>query len=173
MKVAVAGLGWWGRQIIRSLATGPKFQVLYGIDPKPPADIGDFANAFSIRLETDLAKVLMDPAIDGVVLATPHLLHEEQVLAVVAAGKHVFCEKPLTMTGAGAKRMIDACDTAGKVLGIGHERRWEPAFEELARLVASGVLGKFCIWMPMSAMTFCVLSMPPTGVSIRPMLQPA
>jgi predicted dehydrogenase len=142
MKVAVAGLGWWGKQIIRCLDKSAKFEVLCGVDPKPPADIGDFAKEFRIALETDLAAVLKDPKVEGVVLATPHLLHEEQVLAVLAAGKHVFCEKPLTMTGAGAQRMVDACQKAGKVLGIGHERRWEPAFEELGRLIASGALGK-------------------------------
>ena len=142
MKVAVAGLGWWGKQIVRSLAASPKFQVVYGVDPHPPADIGAFATEFGIGVESDLAVALGDKAVDGVVLATPHALHEEQILAAVATGKHVFCEKPLTMTGAGAARVVDACTKAGTVLGIGHERRWEPAFEEMVRLVQSGALGK-------------------------------
>lgn len=142
MKVAVAGLGWWGKQIVRSLAASPKFKVLYGVDPKPPADIGAFAAEFGIALATDLATVLKDESIEGVVLATPHALHEEQILAAVAAGKQVFCEKPLTMTAAGAARVVVACAKAGTVLGIGHERRWEPAFEEMARLIKAGALGK-------------------------------
>ena len=142
MKVAVAGLGWWGKQIIRCIAQSPKFTVLYGVDPAPPPGIVDFAKEFGIKLGDDLAAVLRDPNVEGVILATPHKLHEEQILAVVAAGKNVFCEKPLTMTGAGAARVVDACRKAGKVLGIGHERRWEPAFEELARLVAAGTLGR-------------------------------
>ncbi len=142
MKVAVAGLGWWGKQIVRCLDKSAKFQVLYGVDPSPPTGIGDFAEEFRIKLETELAPILADKAVDGVVLATPHALHEEQILAVVAAGKNVFCEKPLTMTAAGAERVISACDKAGKILGIGHERRWEPAFEELARLIKAGALGK-------------------------------
>jgi len=142
MNVAVAGLGWWGKQIIKSLKNSSRFEVLYGIDPLPSPDISDFVAQHHLRLETDLAAVLRNEAVEGVVLATPHLLHEEQILAVVAAGKNVFCEKPLTMTADGATRVLDACNKAGKVLGVGHERRWEPAFEELARLIQSGSLGR-------------------------------
>ncbi len=79
-------------------------------------------------------------------LATPHALHEEQALRVIAAGKSLFCEKPLTMTGAGAKRVVEASRKAGKVLGVGHERRWEPAFEELRRMVDAGTLGKLLLF---------------------------
>ncbi len=142
MKVAVAGLGWWGKQIITCLGKSSRFEVLYGIDPKPPADVGEFRKSHSFKLASDLAEPLADPAIDGVILATPHALHEEQALRVIAAGKNLFCEKPLTMTGEGARRVVEACRKAGKVLGVGHERRWEPAFEELQRLIDAGTLGK-------------------------------
>ena len=50
------------------------------------------------------------------------------------------------MTADGAKRIVEACRAAGKVLGIGHERRWEPAFEELDRLIGSGALGKLLLF---------------------------
>ena len=142
MKVAVAGLGWWGKQIIRTISQSPHYTVLYGVDPTPPADAIGFLGEFKVKHAADLAAVLRDSEVEGVILATPHKLHEDQILAVVAAGKHVFCEKPLTMTGAGAARVVEACKKAGKVLGIGHERRWEPAFEELARMVTNGMLGK-------------------------------
>jgi predicted dehydrogenase len=142
MRVAVAGLGWWGKHIIRCLARGSRFEVLYGIDPMPPDGTAEFAREFHVKLEADLGTALRDPAVEGIILATPHALHEEQILAVLAAGKNVFCEKPLTMTSAGAARVIAACDKAGKVLGIGHEHRFEPAFEEVARLVSSGALGR-------------------------------
>ena len=146
MRVAVAGLGWWGKQIIACLDRSPRFDVLYGVDPTPPDDVGAFRQGRAFRLEADLDTVLADAAVEGVVLATPHALHEEQALRVIAAGKELFCEKPLTMTGAGAKRVVDACAAAGKVLGIGHERRFEPAFEELQRLVDEGALGKLLLF---------------------------
>jgi predicted dehydrogenase len=69
-------------------------------------------------------------------------LHEAQVLQAVAAGKQVFCEKPLALTAAGARRMLDACDKAGIVLGIGHERRFEPAMESLLQAITNGQLGQ-------------------------------
>ena len=146
MKVAVAGLGWWGKQIISCLDRNPRFEVLYGIDPAPPADIAEFRKSHKFTLEKDLDKALADPAVDSVILATPHELHEEQAMKVIAAGKNFFCEKPLTMTGDGARRVVDACRKAGKVLGIGHERRFEPAFEELQRLIDAGALGRLLLF---------------------------
>ncbi|MCP4380851.1 MAG: Gfo/Idh/MocA family oxidoreductase [Hyphomicrobiales bacterium] len=146
MRVAVAGLGWWGKQIIACLEKSRRFDVLYGVDPSPPEDIAAFRQPYDFALEADLDKVLRDPAVEGVVLATPHALHEEQALRVIAAGKELFCEKPLTMTAAGARRVVEACRKAGKVLGIGHERRFDPAFEELQRLVDSGDLGKLLLF---------------------------
>ena len=52
MKVAVAGLGWWGKQIISCLDKSPRFEVLYGIDPKPPADIEEFRKSHKFTLDT-------------------------------------------------------------------------------------------------------------------------
>jgi len=142
MQVAVVGLGWWGKQIVRSLDQSSRFEVIYGVDPAPPAGTADFAQQFHFALEAEMGKVLGDPRVEAVVLATPHALHEAQILAALAAGKNVFCEKPLTMSAAGAVRVIAAAEKHGKVIGIGHERRWEEAFEELARLYTSGALGR-------------------------------
>ncbi len=86
--------------------------------------------------------MLADPAVAAVVLATPHSLHCEQILAAAGAGKHVFCEKPLTLTKAEAARAIAACDDAGVVLGIGHDKRFFPSLVELARLAKGGALGR-------------------------------
>jgi predicted dehydrogenase len=146
MKVAVAGLGWWGKQIIGCLSKTARFEVLYGVDPAPPADVAEFRKTHPFTLAASLDEVLADPLVEGVVLATPHALHEEQALRVVEGGKNLFCEKPLTMTGEGAKRVVDACKKVGKVLGVGHERRWEPAFEELQRLVDGGALGRILLF---------------------------
>ncbi|HEY1940845.1 MAG TPA: Gfo/Idh/MocA family oxidoreductase [Roseiarcus sp.] len=126
----------------RDLAKSKRFQVVCGVDPAPPAGTAQLLADLGIALESDLQRALARADVEGVILATPHALHEEQCLAVLAHGKELFCEKPLTMTGAGAARVLDACERAGKVLGIGHERRFEPGFEELGRIIASGALGK-------------------------------
>ncbi|MBN9015835.1 MAG: Gfo/Idh/MocA family oxidoreductase [Rhizobiales bacterium] len=141
MRVAVAGLGWWGKQIIGALAKSRSFDVVWGVDPAPAPDAIAFLAGLGIPHAAELDAVLADPAVDGVILATPHRLHEEQCLAVLAAGKELFCEKPLTMTAAGATRVLDACARAGKVLGVGHERRYEPAYEMMKQLLDDGTLG--------------------------------
>src|SRR5262249_49190927 len=86
--------------------------------------------------------LLVDTRIDAVVLATPHSLHADQIVAAALAGKHVFVEKPLTVTIAAARRAIDACAAAGVVLAVGHNRRLLAQVEMLTRLVADGTAGK-------------------------------
>lgn len=142
MKVAVAGLGWWGKQIIRTLGNSSKFTVVAGMDPHAPDDAQELLASRGIPLKTDLESLIADPNVEGVILATPHALHEEQALAVLAGGKKLFCEKPLAANGASAERVLHAADKAGVVLGIGHERRFESAIIELFRYVRSGQLGK-------------------------------
>src|SRR5690606_37671132 len=100
-----------------------------------------FAAENGLRFTLDWNKVLNDPAIDAVILCTPHSLHTQQVAAVAAAGKHVFCEKPLALTQAEARQSVEACRNANVVLGIGHERRFEPAAVEVRRMVREGLLG--------------------------------
>jgi len=140
LRTAIAGLGWWGRYITLRLADSPRFKVTHAVEPA--AGGAAFAREHGLRLCHSLDEALADRAVDAVVIATPHSLHEAQVVAAVTAGKQVFCEKPLTLTAAGAEGILAACDKAGIVLGIGHERRFEPAMEEIARLIATGALGR-------------------------------
>lgn len=140
MRTAIVGLGWWGRQITTCLAGSDRIEITLGVDLNP-SGAKDFAEANNLALTPDYAQALSDPAIDAVILATPHGLHEEQVLAAAAAGKEVFCEKPLALSSAAARRMITACTEAGVTLGIGHERRYDGALEELLRMVKSEELG--------------------------------
>jgi predicted dehydrogenase len=142
MNVVVAGLGWWGKVLANSLSRSPRFKVAYVVDPRPPEDADAFARERGFTIKPDFDAMLADKSVDGVILTTPNALHEDQTIAAFGAGKAVFCEKPLTMTGAGAARMVAAADKAGKVLGIGHERRYEPAYEELCSIIASGAIGK-------------------------------
>ena len=75
-------------------------------------------------------------------LATPHALHGAQIEAAVAAGKHVFCEKPLALTKAGAEKAVALCRDARLVLGMGHERRWEPPIADMLAKADAGDLGR-------------------------------
>ena len=139
INAAVAGLGWWGQHIIRRMAGSDAIRIVTAVETNPAR--AAFAAEHGVAFASDLSEVLADPKIDAVILCTPHALHTQQVLAVAAAGKHVFCEKPLALNRADAERSVEACRKAGVMLGIGHERRYEAAIGELRRLVREGALG--------------------------------
>jgi predicted dehydrogenase len=141
IRIAVVGLGWWGKQIVTCLAGSARFRVVAAFDVNPEP-VAAFAQEHGVPLADSYEAVLKPPDVDAVAVVTPHAEHEAQVLAAVAAGKEVFCEKPLALSAASAERMLEACAKAGRVLGIGHERRYEPAWEEMRGLVDSGTLGR-------------------------------
>jgi predicted dehydrogenase len=135
LRAAIIGLGWWGRTIARTLHGSDAIQLVAAVDPAP------HAAESGLPLLPSLDAALANPSVQAVILCTPHTQHAAQILAAAAAGKHVFCEKPLCLTLADARAAVDACNQAGVVLGVGHERRFEPPILELRRLLASGALG--------------------------------
>jgi predicted dehydrogenase len=139
LDVAVIGYGWWGRHIVARLAGHPVLRVVCVAEPDRGLH-GDIATAGCVAVD-DLDAALALPQVAGVILTTPHMLHEEQVRAAAAAGRHVFCEKPLGLTADSARRSVQAARDAGVVLGIGHERRFEPAMARLKAMIAAGDLG--------------------------------
>lgn len=141
IRTAIVGLGWWGRHIVECLRQpGSKLELIRGVDPRA-AELGELSQQYAFPITAGLDDALADPDIEAVILATPHSQHETQIIAGAAAGKHVFCEKPLALTVASAQRAIDACEAAHVVLGVGHERRFEPAFSEIKKLIDSRSLG--------------------------------
>ena len=141
VKVALVGLGWWGQKIAATLGGNHAIRILRAVEIDRGA-AATFRAAHDIPVSDSLDEVLADPAIEAVLLVTPHALHEEQIAAVVRAGKHVFCEKPLALTRAGAERAVALCHDAGLVLGMGHERRFEPPVAEMLALAEAGQLGR-------------------------------
>jgi predicted dehydrogenase len=139
IRAAVAGLGWWGKHIVRRMKDSDALRVVTAVEANEGH--AGFAAEHGVSFTTDFSAVLRDPAIDAVILCTPHTLHTQQVLAVAAAGKHVFCEKPFTLTADEAKRTIEAARTAGVVLAVGFNRRFHPSMAELKRTVQDGTLG--------------------------------
>src|SRR4051812_2699052 len=105
IRMAVVGLGWWGRQIVTCLAKSARFRMVAGYDANPTG-VADFASQHGLRLADSFEALLARPDVDAVAVVTPHSQHEAQVLAAVAAGKQVFCEKPLALTAASAERML-------------------------------------------------------------------
>jgi predicted dehydrogenase len=144
IRIGIIGLGWWGKQIVACLSESPRFKVVAGCDIDHN-NVAPFAAANGFDLVGDYRDLLKRSDVDVIAVVTPHALHEEMAIAAFAAGKQVFCEKPLGLTAASAGRILEACAKAKGVLGIGHERRYEPAMEEMRRLFESGALGRILL----------------------------
>jgi predicted dehydrogenase len=142
IDAAIVGLGRWGQTLVEAVqGRSDRLRFTRAVS-RDPDRLRPFADRHRLAPVGELESVLADRTIDAVVLATPHSLHCEQVIAVARAGKPVFCEKPLTLTKADAARAIVACREAGVVLGVGTDKRFFPAVRELLRLVKDGELGK-------------------------------
>jgi predicted dehydrogenase len=139
INAAVVGLGWWGRTIVSELSASDRIRPVLGIDPEPGGRAA--AEALGLATSADLRTALDDPAVDAVVLCSPHRFHTQQIVAAAEAGKHVFCEKPLATTAEEADVALAAVAAAGVQLGVGHERRFEPPVIELRKRFESGELG--------------------------------
>jgi len=139
VAAAIVGLGWWGKTIARTLQESRTLRLVKAVDTDPRT--GDWARQQRLAFATDFQEMLRDPAVAAVILCTPHSRHREQILGAAAARKHVFCEKPLALSRRDAVDCVSACEAAGVVLGIGHERRFEPPILEMRRLATSGELG--------------------------------
>lgn len=139
ITAAIVGLGRWGRNIVEAASGHDRLDIVRAVEPD-----ADGAREFCRRHRLELTSfdaVLADPAIKAVLLATPHSLHPAQVIACAAAGKQVFCEKPLALHRADAARMFEACRQAGVLLAVGHNRRFWPSLRALRDIVSSGELG--------------------------------
>jgi predicted dehydrogenase len=141
IDVAVIGLGRWGKNIVESIqGKSKRLRVIRGVS-KEPELVQDFAAAKGFELSSDFAAAVADPRVQAVFLATPHSLHVEQISAVAAAGKPVWCEKPLALTRAAAERAVAATKKAAVPFALGNNKRCFPCMRELKRLIADGALG--------------------------------
>jgi predicted dehydrogenase len=142
ITAAIVGLGRWGRTLVGAVqGKSERLRFTHAV-VRREAPHREFAAAHGLGLSDDYDAVLADGGIDAIVIATPHSLHCRQVTAAAQAGKHVFCEKPLSLAATEAASAVAACERAGVVLGIGTDKRFHPAVGELIRLVKTGELGQ-------------------------------
>ena len=140
LDVAVVGMGWWGKTLVNLIGKSSKLRVVKGMK-RNPATEADFAREHGFELVSTYAEVLKDPQVKAVLLCTPHTTHTQQVIDAATAGKHVFCEKPLSLTRADAARALAAINANKLQIAVGHERRFEPPILDLMRTIQSGDLG--------------------------------
>src|ERR1700733_2472416 len=140
IRAAIAGLGWWGQNLVNSVRGSEAIRFTTAHTRTQPTAAA-FCLEAGLRWVGSLDAILTDDAIDAVVFATPHTQHPEQVIRAAAAGKHVFVEKPFSLSVAEARRAKDAAEKAGIVLAVGFNRRFHPSMGLLREAVKSGRLG--------------------------------
>ncbi|HVM04119.1 MAG TPA: aminotransferase class I/II-fold pyridoxal phosphate-dependent enzyme [Acidimicrobiales bacterium] len=136
--VAVVGCGPWGRNLVRTFARLGALRAVVDVDPTAAAAAAELGGVPARTLD----EVLADPSVDAVAVAVPAGAHAAVAARAIAAGRHVFVEKPLALDVGDAERLRSQAAAAGRVLMVGHLMRYHPAFVALRRLVAEGRLGR-------------------------------
>jgi myo-inositol 2-dehydrogenase/D-chiro-inositol 1-dehydrogenase len=142
VNVALIGAGRIGSFHAESVARRLVDANLVAIaDPAPGA-----AEALASKLDarkscTDVAAVLADPDVEGVIIATPARFHSNIAVQAAEAGKAVFCEKPMALTLEDADRVIAAAKNAKVPLQIGFNRRWDQSFADGRAAIDEGKVG--------------------------------
>lgn len=137
-SVAVVGCGHWGKNIVRNVAELGALAAVSDVDLNRAEAFGA---EYGVR-SLSWSEVLSEPSVQGVMLASPAHLHAEMALEALAAGKHVYVEKPLALDLKDARAVIDAASKAGLVLMVGHLLQYHPAFQKVKAMVRSGEIGK-------------------------------
>lgn len=138
IKVVQIGCGHWGKNLARNFA---ELGALAAVVDDHPETAARIASAHGVPVRA-FGEILADPAIAGVALATPAATHGQMALTALAAGKHVFVEKPLALDPLEARHVVETADRVGRVLMVGHLLQYHPLFVALKGLVAAGELGE-------------------------------
>ena len=142
INAAIVGLGRWGQNLVNSVQGKSDAIRFVAGATRTVAKAEAYAREKGFPLHDSYKKVLADPKIDAVVLATPHTQHAAQIVAAAKAGKHVFTEKPLALSLASARAAVRACAKARVTLAVGYNWRFQPALNEMRRMLQDGRLGK-------------------------------
>ena len=141
INAAIVGLGWWGRTLVESVQGSDFIRFVAGATRTVSPEVKSFADTHKFRLAESFEELIKDSSVQAVVLCTPHSMHAPQVIAAAKAGKHVFCEKPFTLTKGDAEQAVEAARKAGVALGLGYNRRFHPEMVKLRDRIRSGKLG--------------------------------
>ena len=142
LRVAVVGYGYWGPNLTRNVIERPELE-LAALCERDPARAAAFEQRVpGVPVVSELDRVLEDPTVDAVIVATPPRTHYSLVKASLEAGKHVLVEKPLARTAAEAADLVDIADRRGVVLMPGHTFLYSPPVNKVHELINQGSLGE-------------------------------
>jgi predicted dehydrogenase len=142
VRAAIIGMGGWGQNLVNSVQGKSDLIQFVAGATRTPARAEGFSRRYGIPIRASYEAVLADASVDAVVLATPHSMHTEQIIAAARAGKHVFTEKPLGLTADSSAAAASVCAEHKVTLAVGYNWRFQPALQAIARMLVDGRLGK-------------------------------
>ena len=139
-NIAVVGCGYWGKNLVRNFA---ELGALHAICDRNQKVLEQFASRYpALNAEKEYQKVLQNPEIKGIVIATPAALHYSMAREALLAGKDVFVEKPLALEVEEGKELVELAEEKDLILLVGHLLEYHPAVAKLKELIDKGELGK-------------------------------
>lgn len=142
VRMAVVGLGYWGPNLLRVLGDNLDASIRWICDLDPER-LGKYRRRHpGARVTTRIERVLADPAVDAVVIATPVHTHYHLAARVLEAGKHVFVEKPLASSSELADALAEMAAERERILMCGHTFLYSPPVRAIKRMISEGKLGE-------------------------------
>jgi predicted dehydrogenase len=145
IKTAIVGTGFMGKVHAENVRRLGNVEIAAVVGSRPET-AQKFADSMGIPIATsDLNTVLANKDIDAVHICTPNVDHFPQSLAAINAGKAVLCEKPMTMSVAEARQLVDAAKQKNAVNGVQHNLRYYPNVQQIRQMIKSGDLGDILV----------------------------
>ena len=139
-QVAVVGCGRWGRNLVRNFNN---LEHLYAVCDQMKEQLQDLRAQYpAVMTTSDYSKLLSNPKIDAVVIATPSRTHHALAKAALEAGKHVYVEKPMATSSEQTQELFKLAQELDQVLMVGHLLLYHPAVNRLRQLIREGYLGE-------------------------------
>jgi predicted dehydrogenase len=154
LRVAIMGLGSYGTRVANAMKDCKKAKLV-GVISGTPSKIADWQKKYKIPEKNcynydTFDQIKSNPDIDAVYVITPNALHKDQSIRVAKAGKHVICEKPMSIDSKDGQEMVDACKKANVKLLVGYRMHFEPKTLEIIRLRNAGEFGKALFFQGLS-----------------------
>lgn len=138
-KIAVIGAGYWGKNLVRNFF---ELGALHSVCDTSSVLLSEIKGSYQgICVESASYKILLNPEINAVAVATPAATHYDLVKEILLADKDVFVEKPLALTAREGAELVDLAKKRGRILMVGHLLQYHPAVIKLKELISSGELG--------------------------------
>lgn len=146
LRVAIMGLGSYGTRVAKAMETCTRAKLV-GVISGTPSKIAEWQRTYDIPDKNcynyeNYGDIKDNPDIDAVYVITPNALHKPHTIGVANAGKHVICEKPMSVTAKDAQEMVDVCKQNNVKLLIGYRMHFEPHTLEVIRMREAGEFGE-------------------------------